>query len=99
MIDLFQDDGLSIPKMTDPMSRHWTQPQGEILIDETHAMMRRIDFEALAEYSTTCPSGVYSGKMWKSKIRGHSTWYLRWYGRPSSENSVWTFTREIIVVD
>lgn len=68
-----------IPPMTDPLGRHWRQPsRQEILIDEEHAVMTRSTFDKLAEYSTTRPTGVYPGKMWKA-IYGNGA-YLRWYG-------------------
>jgi len=40
--------------------------------------MSEATMNRLKEYSTTTPSGVYPGKMW----RGHypDGWYLHWYG-------------------
>ncbi len=55
-----------IPPITDPMGRHWSQPDRQsILIDATHAVMSRQTFESLAEYSCSTPTGVYVGKMWR----------------------------------
>ena len=54
--------------MTHELSRGWDQPDRQaILIDETYAVMRRRDFNALADYSHSRPSAVYEGKMWKSQ--------------------------------
>jgi hypothetical protein len=69
-----------IPPMTDPLGRHWRQPdRHELLLDDQHAVMTRQSFDQLAEYSTTIPTGVYPGKMWKA-ISGDGTAYLRWFG-------------------
>lgn len=68
-----------IPPMTNPLGKYWNQPKHEaILVDDTHAVMDEWAFNLLAEYSTTYPSGVYPGKMWKALSRGR--WVLRWYG-------------------
>lgn len=69
-----------IPDMTDPMGRHWCQPKKEnLLVTDKFAVMDEDDFKKLPEYSTTYPSGVYPGKMWKAHVQG--VWYLRWYSR------------------
>ena len=61
------------------MGRSWRQPDPKnFAIDSEVAMMSTKDFEALSEYSTTKPSGVYPGKCWK--MNHHGTWYLRWFG-------------------
>ena len=68
-----------IPEMTCELGRYWSQPsQDSILVDDTHAVMDSTTFDKLAEYSTTLPTGVYPGKMWKALSRGR--WVLRWYG-------------------
>ena len=99
----------AIPLMTDPRGRHWRQPgRDEILVDGTHAVMDRRTFQQLAEYSTSTPTGVYPGKMWKAEgMEGHwpqmrptGKWFLRWYGlvdgRPDLCSNNW---REIILVE
>lgn len=69
-----------IPAMTDPLGRHWQQPDhAEILLDDKHAVMEMATFSKLAEYSTSIPSSVYPGKMWKCQCRG-GEWVLRWFG-------------------
>jgi hypothetical protein len=100
-----------IPPITDPMGRHWDQPdRREILIDETHALMTVRTFKALAVYSATQPTGVYDGKMWKRHDGafnpvylaqgGKPTWMLCWYG-PSSKGPGWCQTnmRTILLTD
>jgi hypothetical protein len=68
-----------IPPITDPMGKYWRQPDtSRILIDDTHALMEKSTFEALSEYSSSIPSGIYPGKMWRCHHRG--TWFLRWFG-------------------
>jgi hypothetical protein len=55
-----------IPPITDPLGASWKQPKREnILIDGTHAVMSVGDFNSLLEYSSSIPSGVYPGKMWR----------------------------------
>lgn len=73
------DETNTIPPMHHPLGRHWPQPERDaIALDDVHALMTRPTFEALPEYSTTTPSGVYPGKMWRREYEGR--WYLRWFG-------------------
>lgn len=96
-IEHFDDPGLWIPPITDPLGRHWHQPDRErILIDETHAVMFESDLRMLKEYSTSRPSGVYTGKMWKAL--DDNQWWLAWYGLPSSETTIWTHFRKILIL-
>lgn len=99
-----------IPPMTEPLGRYWKQPARErILIDDTHAMMTADDFALLAEYSTSRPSGVYPGKMWRAELRpprdlAHplqpSRWFLCWYGEvPGRPDLCSNHHREVILVD
>lgn len=77
--------GHRIPPITDPMGRHWDQPNRDKITDitESHATMSRTAFLELAEYSCSIPSGVYLGKMWKSRFA--DGWYLRWYDREDGD--------------
>ncbi|MFZ6686617.1 hypothetical protein ACO0K0_02580 [Undibacterium sp. SXout11W] len=78
-----------IPEVTHQLGKHWEQPQREcILIDDQHALLSRSDFNKLSEYSSTIPSGVYEGKMWK-RLDGlfdplckpcNREWLLCWFG-------------------
>lgn len=68
-----------LPRMTDPLGRHWRQPNGlrdRVLIYETHATIQERDWQALSRYESSYPTGTYAGKVWR---RGH---WLCWYGRP-----------------
>lgn len=67
--------------MTHPLSNHWEQPnRNQIELTKDYAHMNLDTMNALAEYSTSIPSGVYGGKMWKRKI--NNIWHLCWYQRP-----------------
>jgi len=67
-----------IPPMTDPLCAHWEQPALErILLSPREASMTFADFERLAEYSASIPTGTYLGKMWRSRRRNE--WFLHWY--------------------
>lgn len=86
-----------IPPITDPLGSHWSQPKVEdILIDDHCALMKANDLRKLKEYSTTLPTGVYAGKMWKSQYGG--IWYLRWYGESENPNMCSNNQREIILI-
>lgn len=86
-----------IPDMTDPLGRVWRQPKREnILLDDTHALMRKRDFDQLSEYSHTIPTGKYVGKMWKAK-QGEK-WYLVWYDFDPDPQYLAIPTREILLV-
>lgn len=82
--DKFDREKNTIPRMLAPLGKHWEQPEKKnILIDNTHAIMCNKDFKLLPEYSTSIPTGVYEGKMWKKKVpwdREPSKWYLVWFG-------------------
>jgi hypothetical protein len=87
-----------IPRMTDPLSLFWNQPDPQrFLIDDEVALMSKDDFYLLLEYSASTPSGVYEGKCWKAQLRG--IWYLRWYGKDDGDpRGLPTPTRRIIIV-
>jgi hypothetical protein len=87
-----------IPAMKDPMGAYWNQPpRRAIETDGTHAMMSEKTFNLMAEYSTSLPSGVYEGKMWKAKgVNGK--WYLRWYGPSPVPDNCSVNAREILLV-
>jgi hypothetical protein len=88
----------AIPVMTDPLGRHWRQPdRSRILTDDTHAVMTRQDFFKLSDYSTTYPSGVYDGKMWRR--RQGFDWLLCWYGPCENPKLCSINARVVILVD
>ena len=82
---------IKLPQMTHPLSRHWNQPPADqMAVYDDIAIMDQSALGLLPEYSTSIPTGVYEGKMWKSR-QGHGTpggpagpWYLCWYG-PSED--------------
>lgn len=86
----------TIPPITDQLGRYWAQPSPDaILVDEKHAVMARATFDQLREYSTTIPSGVYSGKMWKAAVG--DKWELRWFSDdPTIPNRCLINRREIL---
>lgn len=86
-----------IPPITDPMGKHWDQPNRfNIEVDATHAMMSKQTFEGLATYSCTTPTGVYPGKMWKA-LRGMK-WWLCWFDVDPEPNYCSNHYREILVI-
>lgn len=67
------------------------------------------DFALLPEYSTSVPSGVYPGKMWRAEVRpprelSHplppSRWFLLWFGEvPGRPDLCSNNQREVILTD
>lgn len=97
-----------IPPITDPMGRSWRQPNMmDVEFDDTHALLTKAQFDGLAEYSTTTPTGVYPGKCWKVAGRERTTtgfrltgiWYLRWFGYCEDPNMCSNNQREIIIIN
>lgn len=68
-----------IPEMTNPLGLHWRQPSDirDAPMDDLHVLLTAQQFNGLAEYSTSYPSGTYDGKCWKRE--GEDQWYLCWY--------------------
>lgn len=74
-----QTEFARLPRMTDPLGKHWGQPKElreRVEIYETHATINEKDWQALPRYDSSMPSGVYAGKVWR---RGK---WLVWYGKP-----------------
>jgi hypothetical protein len=98
-----------IPEMTDPLGKYWDQPdRSAITIDDTHALMTTATFKKLGEYSASCPSGVYPGKMWSRHDGLHDDrcaekdrrWLLCWYDRSElGPDYCSTKFREILICD
>jgi hypothetical protein len=88
-----------IPPITDPLGSHWVQPApDDILVSDDTAVMSQPAFAGLREYSSTIPSGVYPGKMWKAQLE--DGWYLRWYGIvPGREDLCSNNQRKISIMD
>lgn len=63
-----------IPEMVDSRGSYWDQPKtDDIELSDTVAYMTKSTFDALKNYESSYPTGVYEGKMWR---RGS---YLCWY--------------------
>ena|ERR1700694_5194054 len=105
------DAGAIIPPIVDPMGRNWDQPpRSAITIDAENALMTKATFDALHEYTTTVPTGVYNGKMWKAQqhdglsrdgrilIRDDKPWLLLWYGPCDKPGHCSVNSREIILL-
>lgn len=69
-----------LPQMTHPLSTAWNQPPTtDIAFYDDIAIMDRPTLDLLPEYSTSIPTGVYEGKMWRRALLGEG-WVLCWYG-------------------
>jgi len=69
-----------IPLIIDPLGKAWRQPDSkDFLIDDDSVIMTAEACNKLAEYSTSRPSGVYAGKMWK-RVTNRGEKILCWYG-------------------
>lgn len=88
----------TIPEMTDPMGKHWVQPEDirDAEMDDSHVLLSSAQFGELMEYTHSLPSGVYPGKCWKCDCR--QAYYLMWYGPENAENMCAVLSREIIEV-
>lgn len=101
-----------IPPCTNELGKHFGMPKREdIVIDELYAYMTEITFNKLKEYSTSNPSGVYLGKMWKSRINiskewgriewlkenSEDVWHLCWYGVATEKDYCNIYTRVITI--
>lgn len=87
-----------IPAMTHELGCYWSQPEREnILVDDTHAVMSRRDFDSLADYSRSIPSGVYPGKMWKS-IMPDGSKFLCWFSNVRAGLCIREY-REILMLE
>lgn len=68
----------SIPPITDPMGKMWEQPDPSRIIIHGHfALMDENAFDLLHEYSSSVPTLVYVGKMWKARVG--MDWVLRFW--------------------
>lgn len=87
-----------IPKITDPLGKHWIQPNADnMLFDNTHVVMSEKDFNLLEEYSCSNPSGVYQGKMWVCRSKEYGD-FLRWYEKDPVDSTVMAINQRSILV-
>lgn len=100
----------AIPPITDPLGKYWKQPPADaIVLDDTHALMEQAAFDALLDYSSSIPSGVYDGKMWKRRdgaydqafkaAGGTPEWLLMWYGPSADPNKCAIHSRKIVILE
>jgi hypothetical protein len=68
----------------------------DMLVTDDVAVMSRFEFEGLAEYSSTLPSGTYLGKVWRS--RGLRDWFLGEFFDDGTPGMVAIRWRRIVVV-
>jgi len=87
-----------VPEMTDPLGKYWNNPdRHKILICKDIAVMSKRSFKILHEYSTSLPSGTYTGKMWKRQST--EGWKLVWYGDIcESDNTIAIYYRKIAIL-
>jgi len=88
-----------IPVMDDPLGKYWEQPHDmtDVMIDETHALLTRRQFDGLRDYSGSKPTGVYPGKCWKGCDK--AGWYVSWWGADSGDGMLQNFARDILVIE
>lgn len=90
-----------VPPMTDPLGRHWDQPDPKsIRYGQRFCHMSTKAFKALPEYSSTTPTGIYDGKMWKHhNFRTDGSWHLCWYAPHADPKFIAIKSRRICLTD
>lgn len=93
----------TIPLITHPFGRAWQQPPTYlILVDDTHAVMSRLDFQILMDYTRSQPSALYNGKMWKTQLESEDAakWFLCYCHNENNKTSEIDIAyREILIID
>jgi len=85
-----------IPPITDPLGKSWKQPHGSFIeLDDSYSLMSDHTFKALKEYSTTIPTGIYDGKIWKEFANGE--WYLVWFAPDKDPDKARIEKRKILI--
>lgn len=88
----------SIPIIIDPLGKHWDQPDSKnFLMDDESVIMTKEECDQLHVYSTSRPTGVYAGKMWKRETN-HGKLLLCWYGYHKDPNLCTTNERWILLI-
>lgn len=86
-----------IPEMTNPLGRYWQQPdRAKITVTDEAATMDKQTFDALLEYSSSVPTGVYVGKMWKALTKHGPV--LHWYDVSPQGEKYCSIQERMIVV-
>lgn len=98
-----------IPPMTSELGKFWKQPnRREIEIDDKYALLSQAAFNELADYTSSQPSGVYPGKMWRQRFitlwpieprrgKGVGVWYLCWFGLSHDPDKCSNHYRRILI--
>lgn len=87
----------TIPDIVDSLGKHWSQPNKSLIeVKSQWALMPQVVLDQLPEYSSSVPSGVYVGKMWK-RDDGEGGWWLCWYGEHSDPDTCSINKRRILV--
>jgi hypothetical protein len=86
-----------IPEMDDPLGKYWSQPKDIRLapMDDEHVVLSLSQYKALAEYSSTIPTGVYPGKVWRRSQKDVEL--LVWYGPETPDHKCPILYRKILL--
>lgn len=91
-----------IPPITHPWGKVWIQPNPkDIILDDEYAVMKQKDFDLLADYTASEPTGKYNGKMWKGEFNTAygRKWYLCWcHDENSVSQEIYISYREILII-
>lgn len=69
----------TIPEADSEWVAYWQAPhRNEIEFRGDAAVMDKAAFDKLLNYSSSLPTGVWIGKLWKARL-DDGRWYLRWY--------------------
>jgi len=86
-----------IPPITHPLGKGWDQPDTEkIHLSDYSASMKQKECDALKEYSTSNPTGVYAGKMWKRRV--DDGFILCWWSDSEKEGFCIFNSRKLIII-
>lgn len=87
-----------IPPMTDPLSVYWKQPSLDgMKIFRGEIWMTQSQFDKLADYTFSKPTGCYDGKCWKKQWQrpgGPLVWLMCWFA-PIPENTTHCTTKTL----
>ena len=103
------------PPITHPLGKHWEQPPlRDVWFFGGLAIMTEKTLEELPEYSSTLPSGVYDGKMWRANVTPPAApgcalpprekprkeeWILRWFAPSDEPNKCAVKWADIVLID
>lgn len=90
----------AIPGMTDPLGRHWDQPDDIrcAAMDATHVRLTARQVHGLMVYDSSYPSGTYDGKCWLRNGPEGVQW-LCWYHPHEQAGKIGIGSREVLAID